>query len=131
MSTCVKHIQNIHVKHMCIFTHVSQRINLCSTRVVLNMCLTHVDIFPVFGDVTITGKKLQSLTYTKHLWPLSRNLYSLCETIPDTDKEFFFIFLEFVDVVFGLELFSSHSRILHLYGDVTITGEGVQSLTCT
>ena len=33
---------------MCIFTHVSHMLNICSTCVVLNMCLTHVDIFPVY-----------------------------------------------------------------------------------
>ena len=33
---------------MCIFTHVSHMLNICLTCVVLNMCLTHVDIFPVY-----------------------------------------------------------------------------------
>ena len=33
---------------MCIFTHVSHMLKICSTYVVSNMCLTHVDIFPVY-----------------------------------------------------------------------------------
>ena len=47
--TCVKHIKNIHVKHICIFTHVSHMLNICLTCVFLNMCLTDVVIFPVYA----------------------------------------------------------------------------------
>ena len=35
---------------MRIFTHVLHLLNICSTCVVLNMCLTQVDIFPVGDD---------------------------------------------------------------------------------
>ena len=41
----VKHMKNMHVKHMCSFIYVSHMLNICSTYVVLNMYLTHVEIF--------------------------------------------------------------------------------------
>ena len=39
------------------------------------------------------------------------------------------IFLLGLFVCLFIWVFSSHSRIFHLYGDVTITGEGLQILT--
>ena len=49
---------------------------LCET-MFLFVCLVFLvplDIFHLFGDVTLTGEGLHILTYTRHSWPLSNIL---------------------------------------------------------
>ena len=38
----------------------------------------HSRIFHSYGDVTITGERLQILTYARHSWPLSSECFLAC-----------------------------------------------------
>ena len=44
-----------------------------------------------YGDVTSTGKRLQILTHTKHLWPLSSEGSLACHTYYDTGISFIMV----------------------------------------
>ena len=45
---------------------------------------SHSRIFHSYGDVTINGEGLQSLTYARHSWPLSCGCSLACYTHGDT-----------------------------------------------
>ena len=38
-------------------------------------CLSHTKIFHSFGDVIIAGEELQSFNFTRHIWPLSSEVF--------------------------------------------------------
>ena len=61
--------------------------------------------FVAYGDVTITGKGLQILTYARHLWPLSSEGSLACHIYCDTGHPF-------IMVISGDP---SYSRLLHLH----------------
>ena len=50
--------------------------------------------FHSFGDVTITGERLQILKYTRHSWPLSSEDSLACHTYCDTGHPFIMIISE-------------------------------------
>ena len=45
-------------------------------------------IFHSYRDVTITGERLQILTYARHSWPLSSEGSLACHTYCDTGRSF-------------------------------------------
>ena len=45
-------------------------------------------VFHSFGDATITGERLQILTYARLLWPLSSEGSLACQTYCDTGHPF-------------------------------------------
>ena len=54
---------------------------------------SHSRVFHSFGDVTITGKRLQILTYmyARHLWPLSSEDSLACHIYYDTGHPFIMV----------------------------------------
>ena len=48
-------------------------------------------IFHSYGDVTITGERLQILTYARHSWPLSSEGSLACHTYCDTGHSFIMV----------------------------------------
>ena len=51
-------------------------------------------IFHPYGDVTITGERLQILTYARHSWPLSSEGSLACHTYYDTERPFIMVISE-------------------------------------
>ena len=56
--------------------------------------LSHSRIFHPYGDVTMAGEGLQSLTYAWHSWPLSSKGSLTCHTHCDTCLPFIMVFSE-------------------------------------
>ena len=55
---------------------------------------SHSRIFHSYGDVTITGERLQILTFTRHSWPLSIEGSLACHTYSDTGYPFILVISE-------------------------------------
>ena len=55
---------------------------------------SHSRIFHPYGDVTITGERLQILTYARHSWPLSSEGSLACHTYYDTERPFIMVISE-------------------------------------
>ena len=49
---------------------------------------SHSRIFHSFGDATIAGERMQILTCSRHLWPLSSEVSLACHTYCDTGHPF-------------------------------------------
>ena len=47
-----------------------------------------------YGDVTITGERLQMLTYARHLWTLSSDDSLVCQTFCGTGRPFIMVISE-------------------------------------
>ena len=71
---------------------VKLKLVLCFCRRRFSVCFggfwSHLRIFHSFGDVIITGKGLQILTYARHLWLLSGEGSLVCHTYCDTGHPF-------------------------------------------
>ena len=52
---------------------------------------SHSRSFHSYGDVTITGERLQILTDARHSWPLSNEGYLTCHTYCDTGLPFIMV----------------------------------------
>ena len=52
------------------------------------MVVLKVGVFHPYGDVTINGEGLQSLTYARHFWPLSSEVFqrAITTVIRDISK---------------------------------------------
>ena len=55
---------------------------------------SHSRIFHSYGDVTTTGERFQILTYARHLWPLSSEVFLACHTYCDTGHPFIVVITE-------------------------------------
>ena len=55
---------------------------------------SHSRIFQSYGDVTITGERLQILTYAWHLWPLSSKGFKAWHIYSDTAHPFMMVISE-------------------------------------
>ena len=51
-----------------------------TTSFVYKYPISHSRIFQSYGNITITGERLQILTYVRHLWLLSSQGFSACHT---------------------------------------------------
>ena len=52
------------------------------------------EFFHSYGDVTMTGERLQILTYAQHSWPLSSKGSLACHTYCDTGHLFIMVISE-------------------------------------
>ena len=75
---------------------------------------SHSRFFHSFGDVTITGERLQILTYVLHLWPLSIEGSLACQTYCDTGHPFIHV------MVISKDPWHSH-LFCHAFDNGTVT----------
>jgi hypothetical protein len=94
--------------------------------VLLFVCLFWVDeqFFSYLATVTITGDGAANLDLCLALTAFSIEGSFTCHTYCNTGPLFLRSYLDWL-IIYG---FTSRSRIFHLYGDVTIAGEGLQNL---
>ena len=55
---------------------------------------SHSRIFHSYGEVTITGKRLQIFTYARHSWPMGSEGSFACPTYCDTEHPFVIVISE-------------------------------------
>ena len=55
---------------------------------------SHLRIFHSYGDITMTGNRLQSLIYTRQLWTLSSECSLACHTNCETGHLFIMVISE-------------------------------------
>ena len=55
---------------------------------------SHSKNFHSYGDFTIANEGLQILTYTRHSWPLSSDVFSACHTYCNSGHMFIMVITE-------------------------------------
>ena len=83
-------MKNIHVKNMCILIYVSHMLNICSTYVVLNMCLKCVDIFPVyriFTEQILQCVRIVSRVLSRYTLGTKLTTYGFCQLLNSTIEQ--------------------------------------------